>query len=333
MRVRVALPALLLAAFATVTLGPAANLAGGTAVSRAGAWSLMRGEYRSELQAGTYSTKTSYDAEGTRLEFARPPGKLGQLAYAWRTEVGWRKKLSLQFGITGLSVSGFEGPPIMIAGQDTVPTHSGLSQLDLGLHYNIMNGNRAMALEAGWHAPAGYDRKLNPALGDGRQELYGRLNWGSTLGQRGFLELSGGGSYRFHKFGSGDSSSKKDPRLTTNVYYDFGADMGLWFGHSLMIGGRYLGRMLGSTNGRGTASNVHQIGPIRLAGKDQLEESVQLAGPLLLYRLDDRLDLIAGSYSTPTGKNTLHFDEFYVSLAFKQSKLKRNQGFLGSSAQ
>lgn len=327
MRVRVKWSALLLAAFATITLGPASNLAGGAATSRAGAWSLSRGEYQSELQAGTFSTRSGYDTAGTRTEFVGPPGKLGQTAVSWRNEVGWRKKLSLQFAITGLSVSGFEGPPVAV-----IPAHTGLSQLDLGLHYNIVNGNRAMAFEAGWHAPAGYDRATNPALGDGRQELYGRLNWGSTLGRRGFLELSGGGSYRFHKFGSGDSLSNLDPRLTTNVYWDFGANMGLWLGHSLMLGGRYQGRILGSTSGAGGPTNVHQIGPITLTGKDQLDESAHLAGPLLLYRVDDRLDVIAGSYSTPRGKNTLHFDQVYVSLAFKQSKLKRNQGFLGSSA-
>ena len=327
MSARVALSALVLVAFATATLGPASNPAGGAAAARAGAWSLARGEYLSEVHVASYSTLTRYDDAGARVNFLWPFGELEQTAFSWRNEVGWRKKLSLQFGITGLSVSGFEGPPVA-----AMPTHTGLSQLDLGLHYNIVNGNRAMALEAGWHAPAGYDRATNPALGDGRQELYGRLNWGSTLGRRGFIELSGGGSCRFHKFGSGDSLSNLDPRLTTNVYYDFGAGMGLWLGHSLMLGGRYQGRILGTTTGEGGPTNVHPIGPLLLTGKDQLDESAHLAGPLLLYRVDDRLDVIAGSYSTPRGKNTLHFDQVYVSLAFKQSKLKRNQGFLGSSA-
>ncbi len=332
MRVRVALPALLIAAFATMTLGPAAHLAGGAAVCRAGAWSLARGEYRSEVQAGMHTAQTYYDADGNRLDFGRAPGKFEQVGLSWRSEIGWRKRLSLQLGLTGVSVNGFEGPPATIAGQDTVPTHTGLSQLDLGLHFNLMNGDRAMALEAGLHAPAGYDRILNPALGDGRQELYGRLNYGSVLGRRGFLEVLAGGAYRFHKLGSPSAADNLDPRLTTNVYYDFGADLGLWFSHSLMVGGRYQGRLLGSTTGKGGPTNVHQVGPLRLTGDAQLDESAHLAGPMVLYRVDERLDVIAGSYSTPVGKNTLHFDEFYVSLAFKQSKLKRNQGFLGSSA-
>ncbi len=332
MRVRVVLPALLLAALATIALGPAAKLAGGVAACHAGAWSLARGEYRSELLAGVLATSSYYNSEGTRLEFARAPGKLERLGVTWRNEVGWRKRLSLQFAITGLSVSGFDGPPLVIAGQDSVPTRSGLAQVDLGLHLNVMNGDRAMALEAGPHAPAGYDRVTDAALGDGRQELYGRLNVGSTLGRHGFMELSAGSSYRFHKIGSGSDRSNLDPRLTTNVYYDFGADLGLWFGRSILLGGRYQGRMLGTTTGKGTLSDIHDVGPIRLIGDAQLDNSFQLAGPLLLYRVDERLDVMAGGLSTPTGHNTLHFDEYYVSLVFKQSKLKRNQGFLGSSA-
>jgi len=326
MSARAALSALLLAAFATITLGPASNPAGGTAAARAGAWSLVRGEYQSEVRVANFSTLTAYNADGKRYDFSPPGFKLEQNAFSWRNEIGWRKRMSLQLGITGLLVSGFEGPPLF------VPSQSGLSQIDLGVHFNLMNGNRAMALEALWHAPAGYDRVLSPALGDGRQELAGRLNWGSTLGKRGFLQLAGGGSYRFHKLGSSSAKANLDPVLTTNVYYDFGADMGFWFGRSLMLGGRYQGRMLGTTTGEGDPSNVHVVGPITLRGDEQLDAKVHLAGPFLLYRIDERLDLTAGSTSTAAGKNTLHFDQYYVSLAFKQSKLKRTQGFLGSSA-
>ena len=325
MSARVALSALLLAALATITLGPGSNPAGGAAAARAGAWSLARGEYHSEVAVADFSTLTSYDAAGNRIGFPTS-GKLEQLAFSWRNEVGWRKRLSLQFGMTGLVSTGFAGPSLI------VPSQSGLSEVDLGLHYNIVNHSRAAAIELGWRAPAGYDRQLSPALGDGRQEFSGRLNLGSSLGRRGFFQLSGGGSYRFHKLGSSSAAAKLDPVLTTNVYYDFGADMGLWLGHSLMLGGRYQGRVLGSTTGQGGPSNVHSIGPMQLRGKAQIDESAQLAGPFLLFRLDDRLDMTAGGLSTPAGKNTLHFDRYYVSLSFKQSKLKRNQGFLGGAA-
>jgi hypothetical protein len=284
------------------------------------------------VRVANFSTSTAYDAAGNRYVF-RPPGyKLEQLAFSWRNEIGWRKRLSLQFGMTGVLVSGFDGPPLGRPNLVGVASQTGLSQIDLGLHYNIMNGNRAMAFEALWHAPAGYDRELSPALGDGRQELAGRLNLGSTLGKRGFFQLWGGGSYRFHKLGSSSAKAKVDPVLTTNTYYDFGADMGLWFGRSIMLGGHFQGRRLSSSTGEAGPLNSHTIGPLTLRESQQLDERASLAGPFVLYRLDDRLDLTAGSNSTPSGRNTLHFDQYYVSFAFKQSKLKRTQGFLGSSA-
>jgi hypothetical protein len=325
--------ALLLAAFATITLGPASNPAGGAAAARAGAWSLKRGEYQSEVRAGSFSTLTAYDAAGTRVAFSSPGFKFEQTGFAWRNEIGWRKKLSLRFDLAGILVTGFERTTLYGSPLTTfAPSQSGLSQFDLGLHYNIMNGDRALAFEALWHAPAGYDRELSLALGDGRQELSGQLNVGSTLGKHGFLQGMSGASYRFHKLGSSSTQANLDPLLTSNVYYDFSADLGFWLGRSIMLGGRYHGRMLGSTTGSGGPTNIHTFGPLTLLANEQLDDSAQNAGPFLLWRLDGRLDLTAGSYSTPTGHNTLHFDQYYVSLAFKQSKLKRNQGFLGSSA-
>jgi hypothetical protein len=325
MSARVALSALLLAAFALPTLGPASDPASGPSRARAGAWSLERGEYSSTLQTSVYTANSLYDVEGKRYAYPGP-GKLQQIGLSWHNEIGWRKKLGLRIGVSGLSVVGFNAPPLFS------PAQSGLSELELGLHYKIANGNRAAAIEAGWSGPAGFDRQLSRGLGDGRHEFYGRLNVGSAIGTRGFLELSGGGAYRFHKIGSGDSQSNLDPRLTTNVYYDFGADLGLWIRPSLLLGGRYRGRILSSTTGVGDLTNVHWVGPMQLRGDSQIDESVQLAGPLLMFRVDDRIDLIAGSNSTAMGKNTPHFDQFYVTLAFKQSKLKRNQGYLGGSA-
>ena len=326
MRARVAMSALLLAALAVTSLGPARRLAGGPAAAAAGAWSLGRGEYGSELQTSMFTTETSYDADGHRIPFANGrAGKLQQLGLSWRSEIGWRKKLSLLFGISGLSVTGYDGPPVV------TPTATGMSVIELGLHYNIKNGDRAAAVEAAWLAPAGYDRELTRALGDGRQALAGRLNLGSTFGRHAFYELSGGAQYRLHKLGSSDDAANMDPRLTTNVYWTAGADLGIWLGRTMLVGGRYQGQWLSSTTGVGDASNVHYIGPMVLSGKEQIDAKAQLIGPLFLFRLDERIDVTAGSYSTPSGKNTLHFDQFYLSLTFKQSKLKRNQGFLGSA--
>ena len=316
MNARSACPALLFAAL----------LAAAGREASAGAWSLDRGEYYTEIQASKYTTETLYSTDGDRIEFPQTPWKLQQMAASWRTQLGWRKRLNVLFGFTGLSVAGFEGPA------PGVPTNTGLSEIELGLHYRLANRSRALALEALWTAPAGYDRELSTGLGDGRQQLAAALRWGSTLGPRAFAEATGGASYRFQKIGSPDAEADLDPRRTSNVYVDLGAEVGFWVGRSTLLGGRYRGRLLASTTGTGGPSNVHAVGPLVLTGDDQLDQALHLVGPMLLFRLDDRMDLLAGSFSTAAGVNALHFDQVYVALAFKQSKLKRNQGLLGSTA-
>ena len=91
------------------------------------------------------------------------------------------------------------------------------------------------------------------------------------------------------------------------------ADLGLWLTRSLLVGGRYSGTM--------TLSH----------GDLAPERTLHLAGPVLVWRVDDRLDLTAGSWSTAMAKNALHYDQVYVAVAFKQTRLNRLQGFLGGT--
>jgi hypothetical protein len=46
--------------------------------------------------------------------------------------------------------------------------------------------------------------------------------------------------------------------------------------------------------------------------------------------VDSRVDAFGGSWHTPGGRNSLHYDQFYAGIAFKTTKLGRLQGFLGS---
>jgi hypothetical protein len=62
-----------------------------------------------------------------------------------------------------------------------------------------------------------------------------------------------------------------------------------------------------------------------------LKVETQFAGPRLTYRVDDKLDAFAGSWHTPSGRNSLHVDAYYVGVSWKQTKLNRLQGFLGGS--
>jgi hypothetical protein len=91
------------------------------------------------------------------------------------------------------------------------------------------------------------------------------------------------------------------------------ADLGLWVGPRILLGGRYAGTVAMSS------------------GEGFPERSVHLAGPLLLWRVDERLDLSAGSWSTAKAENAPHYDQVYVTLTLKQTKLNRLQGFLGGT--
>jgi hypothetical protein len=89
------------------------------------------------------------------------------------------------------------------------------------------------------------------------------------------------------------------------------ADLGLWVGPSLLVGGRYRGKL--------------SVG----SGLLVEESDTHLAGAVLLYRVDDRLDMFAGFWSTASARYSLHYDQVYLGLAFHNTKLNRLQGFLG----
>ena len=176
----------------------------------------------------------------------------------------------------------------------------------------------------------------------GLQELGLGFHFGTALGGRGFLEASVGYAYRYMAFGGhrveqlgdlyhiaadslrvlvpgvldttvavhGVVGFKASPGTWANRVH-LSADLGVWVSPSFMAGGRYRGLW--------TVAN----GPL------VPQTTRHLAGPLVLYRLDDRLDMFAGSWSTASGKNTLHFDQVYVGIAFHHATLNRLQGFLG----
>jgi hypothetical protein len=60
------------------------------------------------------------------------------------------------------------------------------------------------------------------------------------------------------------------------------------------------------------------------------DATAHTVGPEIRYRVDDRLDVIAGSNHTAGGHHVDHVDEFYAGIAFRQTKLNRLQGFLGN---
>jgi len=299
MSARIALPTLVLAVFAALTLDrPAA----------AGPWGLAPGEWYANLEGSTFTANT-FHPDGGRADTGLV---VEERAIRTVVEVGW-KKVTLEFGMPVLSVTRRDA---RIQG-----TTTGFQDLRFGMRYNLMNGSSAAAVQLSWDGPAGYNRHLDTLgfrLGDGLQELSARVDFGSAIGGRGFFQGSLGYGYRFLGFGKRDKGAfvPGQPGSAKYLWSDrlhASADVGIWLGSSVLAGGRYRGLKTISNGVLAPKTDVH------------------LAGPILLYRLDDRLDLFAGSWTTATGKHTLHYDQVYLGLAFHRNKLNRLQGFLGGT--
>jgi hypothetical protein len=316
MSARIALPVLGLAALASLTLDQRAF---------AGAWTPAPGEYYSELRGGWFSSDGYHDENGDRW-FIHGGGLIEQRSLLFYNELGWKPRWSLVLGIPLVSVTRRFGAA---GGERVPPTVTGLGDAVVGLRYRIANGRTGAALELDWKAPLSYERSrffpvtradsiaagdtdgdgdsLNlsvvrhlgsPVLGDGQSDVALKLHLGTAI-PRGFLQASGGYRYRFE--------SPKDQVVLS-------ADLGVWLTRSLLLAGRYEGEIAGQGDRPADEPDRHRV------------------GPTLVYRVDDMLDLFAATMHTASASNALHTDEVYVGVAFKQTKLSRLQGFLGSAA-
>ena len=300
MNARIALPTLVLAVLTALTMvRPAA----------AGPWGLPPGQWYANLEGSTFTANT-FHGEGFRADTGLI---VEERALRIAVEVGWKKRLTLLFGLPMLSVTRRDA---QIQG-----TATGFQDVLVGMRYNLSDGARAAAFELAWSGPSGYNRQLDTLgirLGDGLQDLSAQLQLGSAIAGRGFVEGSFGYAYRYLGIAKRDKGPfvPGDPSPAKYLWSDrllFSTDLGLWLGPSVLAGGRYRGSM--------TFSNGALVDKV----------VVHLAGPILLYRLDDQLDMFAGSWSTVTAKHALHYDQVYLGLAFHRTKLNRLQGFLGGT--
>jgi hypothetical protein len=300
MRARIAVSILILSGLATLSSpGPTA----------AGPWGLAHGEWYSSLECSVFRSITERDASGVRVGSGRV---VEQRALGLVNEVAWKKHTTIVFALPALSVTRRDAR--------AQGTATGFQDVRLGMRYNLMDGASAMAVEAMWSAPAGYNRHLDSLglqLGDGLQELSASLALGTGMFKRGFIEGSFGYGYRYLAIGQRDKGPvvAGDPHTAKYQWSDHllaSADVGLWVRPSLLIGGRYRGSLALSNGPLAKESDAHLVGPIALC------------------RVDDRLDVLAGSWTTASGTNSIHFDQFYVGVAFHKTKLNRLQGFLGS---
>jgi hypothetical protein len=326
MRARIPLPMLLLTTLAALAWPRPVG---------AGPWVLAPGEWYSSLEGSAFSAPTFRNAGGGRVDSGLVVEQRGLRSY---TELGWKHKTTFFLGLPALSVTrrddGFQAPPP--ARRDAFPavpaTATGFQDALVGVRFGLVEGRTPVALELAWVVPMGYNRNLDTLglqLGEGLQQLSLELHVGTSLRGRGFFQASAGRGLRYlgargllRAFQSSlyfvrrepDAALLSRPESERWAWSDLvlaSADLGIWLGPSLLAAGRY----------RGTVTGAH--GPLAP------DVDVHVAGPLVLYRLDDRLDVFAGSWSTASGRNTLHFDQVYVGLAFHRTKLNRLQGYLG----
>ncbi len=264
------------------------------AASRAadgGAWTVGRGEWYSEVTGSRTSANASFLVDG------RDVGLDGGMRIQSRTvtsynEIGWRKNVSLALTLPFADVTNSAGP--------SEATVAGLSDLRVALRFRLREGTPALVADVGWKAPLGYEKDLSPSLGNGRQEAFGAIHGGFPLPWLpGFAQASRG----FDFVG-------EDGLLISNTT----ADVAGWCGSRVLIGVHYSDATIVSSE-----SNAFDMA------------AAYAVGPVVLVRVDDRLDVSAGSSLTWFGRNALRPSEVYVAVAFKQSKLNRLQGFLGTS--
>jgi len=299
MSARIVLPTLLLAVLAGAT---------GPTEAAAGPWGLAPHEWFANLEGSTFTTSSFHLADGSR---AGTGLLVQQRALRLYSELGWKKNVSVVFGLPALSVTRRD---VQVEG-----TATGFQDVLLGLRYNLLDRASAMAVELDWNAPAGYNRNLDSLglhLGDGLQELSASIELGTPVAGRGFVQGSVGYGYRFLGIGKRDQGPvvAGDRRTAKYSWADrliANADLAVWVRPSVLVGARYRGVV--------TLSN----------GALAPETDAHTAGGVLLYRVDDRLDVLAGSWSTISGKETPHVNEFYVGVAFHHTKLNHLQGFLG----
>jgi len=308
-----------------------------------GPWSLAPGEYYSELSGSFISSGTFLDANGFRGTL---DGLAEQRSFSSYSELGWKKTWSVQLGVP------FVSRTVRSNLTTTSATSTGLGDFLLGLRRTAHLGGTPVALQITWQAPSGYNPFLFPGTGTGPgtastidfaarpglQSLAARLQLGGSATSRAYWTLSGGFGTRYLSLATGredlSGAHRPDSLVAARTWSNrllAEASLGVWFTNSLLVTGQFRSDWVQSEgdlydNSAGTASGDPARPFVDRHPSDQV-----LAGERVTYRLDDRLDAFAGSWHTPGGKNALHVDQYYVGIAWKQTKLNRLQGFLGGS--
>ena len=314
-------------ASATLTLASPGHAAYPTGATP---WVLKPGEFYSELTGSVYAARSFHDNERERPSLE---GKLDERTLISYNELGWKSRAAvwLAVPIVNRGFTRFTGG---------TSTSTGLGDIDLGVRFRLRGGSTPASLALGWTAPLGGNRKLFPGIdGDGGtdpasyppyspsnasdtslyfnqglQSLRVGLDFGGRAWKRAFWTAGGEWRYRFLEFGNTDRSSHNARFIGGN------ASLGWWFNHSLLIEGRFGGEWLTSQSENYDRNLATDRDPMRA-----------LVGPRLTWRVDDRMDVVAGSWHVARGQNVIHYDQYYFGIAWRQSSLSRYAGAYGGT--
>lgn len=330
--------------------------------AHAGPYGLARGEFYSELSGSFFSTRSYFRNPD---EVRAPLNALfEQRTVTSHNEFGWRKNMTLVVDVPIVSRT-------VVPDGATGLTSAGLGDIGIGLRYALHSGSLPIGLEFGWTAPLGTNRRLYPGtsgsggvdgaslasrstqtlsdpatyFSQGLQSLSAKLDVGGTAGRSIFWSVGGGvrttyltpdtralGSFfdavlPFHQ-GLGlsfDPTGGRGDR--TADFATSSAELGIWLRPHLLVSGEFQGEW---TMYEGGAYDRIE-GPATLNDAAELSVRRWLAGPRVTYRVDDRMDVFAGSWHTPKGRNALHYDQYYCGIAWKNSGLDRLAGALGGT--
>ena len=320
------------AALATLSIASAAS---------SSPWVIKPGEFYSELSGSFYSANSFYDEDGHRPSLG---ARLDERVVRSMNEFGWKKRVSVWIGLPFVNrgFTPYGGP------KGATFTSTGLGDLDLGLRLALHRGNSPVALSLGWTAPTGGNRRLYPGVSGeggldpthvptspasnsadtslffdaGLQSLSAALELGGAAGRRAYWTLGGAYRYRFLEFAEADEDSAGITTKFRHNAYLFGgaAELGFWLRPQLLVTGMFQGEWAISQ------SKIYD-GDALL----DLKSKTMLAGPRFTYRVDDRMDVFGGSWHSIAGRHTLHHDQYYCGIAWKQTGLDRLAGALGGT--
>jgi len=300
-------------------------------VAGASPWVLKPGEFYSDLSGSFYSASSFYQGD-ERFSLG---GRLDQREVLSRNEFGWKPRASVWIALPFVSrgFSRFSGG---------TSTSTGLGDIDLGVRFRLKGGETPAALSLGWTASTGVNRKLFPGsdgeggtdpgsyppaspsnasdtslyFNQGLQSLALGLDFGGHAWKHAFWTAGGKYTYRYLEFltSGGDSHNAR--------FVGANATLGWWIRPSLLVTGAFDGDWV-------TEESANYDRRLKL----DLEPSRMLAGARFTYRVDDRMDVFAGSNHVFSGDEVLHYDQFYCGIAWKHTSLSRYAGAYGGTSE